>query len=138
VAAGIEIAALPDRPFDGPDGSPAPRPAASLARAFGSSGGVAAAVLERLSTQGKAAPRALVINGLDKATIKEISRWAETPPQADIVEVMACQGGCVNGPCAVANPRAAAQALAAYAVYSQSNPATTTPVHTPANSLASP
>jgi len=115
VAAGTELASLPERPFDGPDGRPAPRPAGRMARGFGLSGGVAAAVSARFTASGKAAPRILAVNGLDKARVKELGRWAAIPPQADLVEVMACEGGCVAGPCAIANPRAAVIAAGKYA-----------------------
>jgi len=115
IAAGAEIAAMPDRPFDAPDGTPATRPATRDARGFGASGGVAAAVSARLVAMGKDAPRILAINGVDKAAVKELGRWESAPPQTDLIEVMACQGGCVNGPCSIANPRAAAMALGKYA-----------------------
>jgi len=115
VAAGTEIASMPERPFDAPDGTPALRPATRDARAFGASGGVAAAVSARFVAMGRPAPRTLAINGLDKAAIKEMGRWEAAPPQTDLIEVMACQGGCVNGPCSIANPRAATVALGKYA-----------------------
>lgn len=115
VAAGAELASLPERPFDGTDGKPALRPARKTARGFGQSGGVAAAVSARFAAAGKAAPRILAVNGLDKARVKELGNWAAVPPQADLVEVMACEGGCVAGPCAIANPRAAVIAAGKYA-----------------------
>lgn len=115
VASGTEIPSLPARPFDGPDGRPAARPANTTARGFGVSGGVAASVSARFTASGKAAPRILAVNGLDKVRVKELGRWATVPPQADLVEVMACEGGCVAGPCAIANPRAAVIAAGKYA-----------------------
>lgn len=115
VAASTEIATMAERPFDAPDGKHAPRPAEKLARGFGASGGVAAAVSKRVESLGKAAPRCLSINGVDKNTIKDIRRWETLAPEADLIEVMFCQGGCVNGPCSLANPRAALLSLGRYA-----------------------
>lgn len=115
LAADIEIAGLAERPFDDVDGAPRPRPADERARAFGASGGVAAAVGARLQALGRPAPSCLTVNGLDKARIKELARWAQTPPEADLIEVMACEGGCVAGPYALANPKAAAFNLGKYA-----------------------
>jgi len=115
VAAGTEIASLPERPFDGPDGSPAARPASKAARGFGQTGGVAAAVSACFAAADRPAPRILAVNGLDKARVRELGRWAAVPPQADLVEVMACEGGCMAGPCAIANPRAAVIAADNYA-----------------------
>jgi len=40
--------------------------------------------------------------------------WAARPPEADLVEVMACEGGCVGGPCVIATPRLAQIELAKF------------------------
>jgi len=120
-------------------------PAAKLARGFAGSGGVAAAVLAEKpaaggcplpatdsgadpaaaahagsamapgAAQGAAAPRSLVINGLSKPAIKLMATWAAKPPEADLVEVMACEGGCIGGPCVIATPRLAQIELGKFA-----------------------
>ncbi len=115
LAAGVELAGIAERPFDGFDGKPRRKPARGTARAFGASGGVAAAVAARFKALGREAPATLAVNGLDKARLKELARWASAPPEADLVEVMACEGGCVAGPYALANPKAAAFSLGKYA-----------------------
>ena len=104
VAAGVDVGAL--EPEDATGAAPG-------ARAFAASGGVAAAVAARLSgadagaASAGAAPRLLVVNGISKQGLMLMETWAAKPPEADLVEVMACEGGCVGGACVLANPRLA-------------------------------
>jgi iron only hydrogenase large subunit-like protein len=66
--------------------------------------------------------RPAVINGLDKAGMKQLATYGKIssgkiPATADtpnLVEVMACEGGCIAGPCVVTNPRVAAIQLKKY------------------------
>ncbi|ASJ20512.1 4Fe-4S dicluster domain-containing protein [Brachyspira hampsonii] len=90
-------------------------------RKYAMSGGVAEAVKVRLKHPEKL--KAAVINGLDKDGMKQLKGYGkvqagETPITADtpnLVEVMACNGGCVGGPCVVKNPKAATVQLQRYA-----------------------
>jgi iron only hydrogenase large subunit-like protein len=93
----------------------------SSARKYAHSGGVADAI-----RQGMKHPetlRAAVINGLDKAGIKQLIRYGQIqagslkpqPDEANLVEVMACEGGCIGGPMVVANPKTAEIQLGKYA-----------------------
>lgn len=106
VAADIDLGAL--------EALPDSEPAAQKARGFASSGGVAAAVLAVSEGGGGTAPRTLAVNGITKQGMKLMETWAARPPEADLVEVMACEGGCVGGPCAIATPRLAQLELAKF------------------------
>ncbi len=97
IAAGIDVAEC-----SAEEGTP---PATQAARRFPVSGGVAAAVTEKIPEA-----RTEVINGLDRRTLKAMKRWPSRPP-ADLVEVMACPGGCVGGPGCVAPPRRTSRAV---------------------------
>ena len=87
-------------------------------REFAVSTGVAACVLRRFEEEGKT-PRILPINGLDKKTVRLMKTWEKRAPEADLVEVMACEGGCIAGPGTIVKPalalklRNAAKAAAA-------------------------
>lgn len=54
--------------------------------------------------------RPIVVNGLDRASIKELKGYAKSCP-ANMVEVMACEGGCVNGCNVIANPKVATRQI---------------------------
>lgn len=98
VAQGIELGECPDEPFEErstPEG-----------RGFPLSGGVAAAVKARLPAG--LACSVEVINGLDAKSLKQLAAYTGGKGEARLVEVMACQGGCVAGPLVVANPKLAA------------------------------
>lgn len=95
-------------------------PSTKTGRAFAKSGGVAEAVKARLT--GKVEARATVINGLNKAGMKTLSMYGmmndgKVPLKADtpnLIEVMACEGGCINGPSVVTNPKVADMLLKGY------------------------
>jgi [FeFe] hydrogenase (group B1/B3) len=105
VAAGIDVGAMDD--------TAAPGGASSAGRAFAASGGAGAAVLAALdgrraqAGQARTQARALAINGLGRQTVKTLQAWSQSPPSADLVEVMACEGGCIGGPCVLAPARLA-------------------------------
>ena len=90
-------------------------------RKYAMSGGVAEAVKIRLKHPEKL--KAAVINGLDKEGMKQLKGYGKvqsgeapvTDDTPNLVEVMACNGGCVGGPCVVKNPKAAAVQLQRYA-----------------------
>jgi iron only hydrogenase large subunit-like protein len=75
------------------------------ARGFASTGGVAAAVQAKLPAGVKVSPR--VINGINKESIKVLRSLAKDSGGADLVEVMACEGGCIAGPQVLTHPKVA-------------------------------
>ncbi|MPM23758.1 Iron hydrogenase 1 [bioreactor metagenome] len=81
---------------------PLPRPAAATARNFARSCGVTEAVLAGLM---EAAPDfkldAKFLNGIDKKSLNLLKLYAAGKLPANFLEVMACPGGCVNGPCSL-------------------------------------
>jgi len=86
-------------------------------RNFAQSGGVAGAVRIRLKHPGMLRPA--VINGLDRAGMKQLALYGKaaasnTQADANLVEVMACQGGCIAGPSVISNPKIAAVQLKKY------------------------
>lgn len=94
--------------------------ASSFGRNFARSGGVAAAVRANLSN-----PEILrldVINGLDKAGMKKLKMYGDintgkaegNSGTGNLVEVMACEGGCIAGPCVIMPPKTAAVLLDRY------------------------
>lgn len=92
-------------------------------RNFAKTGGVAESVRLRLHEEDKAILRPVVIDGLDKAGMKQLSNYGKInvgsiPTPADcpnLIEVMACEGGCIAGPSVVANPKLGAGLLTVYA-----------------------
>ncbi|MFA7670865.1 MAG: monomeric [FeFe] hydrogenase [Sphaerochaetaceae bacterium] len=47
------------------------------------------------------------IDGVDKKNYRVMKTWAKKAPQADLVEVMYCEGGCLAGPGVLVNPKIA-------------------------------
>lgn len=70
-----------------------------LGTGFARSGGVAEAVLyflgEDLGVE--------KIDGLSAKAMKIAATYPRRPPGADLLEVMVCEGGCVNGPCSLSS-----------------------------------
>ncbi len=89
-------------------------------RNFATTGGVAEAVRIRLKHPEKLRPA--VINGLNKAGMKQLSDYGKiqsgispaSPDSPNLVEVMACEGGCVGGPSVIANVKVATMQLKKY------------------------
>lgn len=112
MAKGIDIASLSDR-----EASVIPT---KTGRGFASSGGVAQAVVARLPNKDICRPTA--INGLNKDGMKKLSLYAmmnsgKVPIKDDspnLIEVMACEGGCIGGPSVITNPKVAQVLLAPY------------------------
>ena len=76
------------------------------ARNFGVTGGVAQAVKAALVDETKINP--LVINGLNKDSIKQLKQYAKTGTcegGCNIIEVMCCEGGCVAGNATINAPK---------------------------------
>lgn len=74
-------------------------------REYAVSGGVASCVLSRLDNTENI--RILPINGIDKKTVRLMSTWPKKAPDADLVEVMVCEGGCLAGPGTIVKPQVA-------------------------------
>jgi iron only hydrogenase large subunit-like protein len=88
--------------------------ASAEGRGFANTGGVAKAVQallpEDIPTQ------SLIINGLDKDSIKALRNYAATGEcdMGNLIEVMACQGGCLGGNAAICAYKTSAKQLAQY------------------------
>lgn len=74
-------------------------------RDFAVSEGVASCVTHRL--QKGQTIRPMYINGLDVKTFRGMKIWPKRPPSANLVEVMVCEGGCINGPGTIVSPKLA-------------------------------
>ena len=84
------------------------------ARNFGITGGVAAAVNSLLDEGEKA--QAYIINGLDKGAIKDLKKFAKNGKCefGNLIEVMACSGGCLGGSSTINSYKQASKQLAQY------------------------
>jgi len=99
VARGIEVDACPETAAD--------LAASPAGRQFAAAGGVAAAVA------GPDSPEAEAIAGLGPETLRRLRLYAGGKGPARFLEVMACEGGCLAGPCTLADPRVAKRRLQA-------------------------
>jgi len=103
--------ATPDEKTDAPTHS---------GRNFAQSGGVAEAV--RLRLKDDSILRATKINGLGKEGMKTLAMYGKinsgelpyTDETPNLVEVMACEGGCIGGPCVIQNPKQSINQLKKY------------------------
>ncbi|MDO4627728.1 MAG: monomeric [FeFe] hydrogenase [Planctomycetia bacterium] len=82
------------------------RPAGENARNFAKSCGVTEAVLAEMSDDiHKIRPdfklQSKFINGVDKKTLPQLKLFASGKVPVNFLEVMACNGGCVSGPCSL-------------------------------------
>lgn len=84
------------------------------ARNFAVTGGVAQAVNSLLEDKDKA--NAYVINGLDKAGIRDLKKFAKNGKceLGNLIEVMACPGGCLGGSNTINAYRQASKQLGSY------------------------
>jgi [FeFe] hydrogenase (group B1/B3) len=81
---------------------PVERPASASARNFARSCGVTEAVLaEATSKIPDFQLAAKQIDGIDRKTCAMLKLYAAGKLPANFLEVMACKGGCVNGPCSL-------------------------------------
>ncbi|MEJ5189560.1 MAG: [Fe-Fe] hydrogenase large subunit C-terminal domain-containing protein, partial [Breznakiellaceae bacterium] len=92
------------------DEEPITQPATAAGRGFAWSGGVAQAVLEHLPDK-KGTIQTATIDGLSRESIKELQAWAKGKTAGQLLEVMACTGGCVAGPSVITNPKVALMQL---------------------------
>ena len=81
-------------------------------RNFAVSGGVAGCVLSRVEERDRY--KVLSINGIDAKVVRTMKLWPQLPPDADLVEIMCCPGGCIAGPGTMVTPQAAMKARQNY------------------------
>ena len=90
IAMGIELASCENKEFE--------YKSSKEAREFALTGGVAHSV--QVAWKGeKDAIKPVVINGLDKASIRDLRMYAKTGkcPAGNLLEIMCCSGGCIAG-----------------------------------------
>jgi iron only hydrogenase large subunit-like protein len=89
------------------------RGASAEGRGFGVSGGASNAIareFEAIKARGAAVPelRATAISGLTPASLASIGAMKPAGEgKVTLLEVMSCDGGCVGGPCTIANQKVA-------------------------------
>lgn len=90
IALGIEIDVCDEKEFD--------YQSSKEAREFALTGGVARSVQAAWKGE-NGAIKPVVVNGLDKAAIRNLRVYAKTGkcPDGNLVEIMCCQGGCIAG-----------------------------------------
>ncbi len=113
------------REIDVKQAEPAPldlQPASAHGRGFPVSQGVTSAVIAR--AQGKLQIRPVLIDGLSKKNVKLLNAYAAKCP-GNLVEVMSCEGGCVNGPGVINEPGKARRMVEELAKPAIQAPATT-------------
>ena len=96
VAKGIDVREMEDEDLGNTE-------AFADCREFAVSQGVADCVMRRFQKDGVNA-RVMPINGLDKKTVRLMKTWERRAPDADLVEVMVCEGGCLAGPGTIVKP----------------------------------
>ena len=89
IALNIELANLEPTAFS--------NPACDEGRRFGITGGVSKSVISANNSQYEIAP--VLINGLNKDSKRQLTNYAkkEFCEDGNLIEVMICEGGCVNG-----------------------------------------
>ncbi len=102
----IDMAACDETPFA--------KVSSAQGRQFPLSGGVAGAVESMVGD--KVPFKAEKINGLNKDTIKLLKQYAKSGKcDNNMIEVMCCEGGCINGPGCVELAKKAAKLVESYA-----------------------
>ena len=107
VALNIEVANCEDFEFA--------QEASKEGRFFSVTGGVAESVKVALKDFPEFYPTC--INGLNTKSVRDLKNWAKKGacPEGNIVEVMACEGGCVAGPVCLNNKRITTKKVTEYA-----------------------
>ncbi|MFA6173103.1 MAG: monomeric [FeFe] hydrogenase [Kiritimatiellales bacterium] len=88
------------------------RQAQAGGRGFPVSGGVTGAIRAHLAAEADAL-KPVCFNGLDSKALARLQLAATRGCDGNFVEVMCCEGGCMNGPGVLRNPAVAARKLAA-------------------------
>lgn len=102
VAHGIEVDGCPDEPL-AVSASPG-------GRGFPIPGGVASAVQSHVAPGLACRPQ--LVQGLDRKMLRSLAGYAGgAAPEGNLLEVMACAGGCIAGPSVVTHPRVATAQL---------------------------
>lgn len=106
VALNIQVAECSESEFK--------KEASAQGRNFAITGGVAAAVNSMLDTNEKA--KAHIINGIDKAAIRDLKKFAKNGKCefGNLIEVMACPGGCLGGSSTINSYKQATKKLGTY------------------------
>ena len=86
--------------------------ASAYGRGFAVSKGVSAAVKHALLPS-TVDFNDLIVSGITKDTSSQLKKLSESDKPL-LIEVMACDGGCINGPCQLANPKVAGAFLERY------------------------
>ncbi len=81
-------------------------------RGYAVTAGVAAAVQKKVGDRAVMNP--VVINGINKQSIREMKGFVNKAP-GNMIEIMACEGGCVGGCNVIANPKVATRQVQNYA-----------------------
>ncbi len=108
-AMGIDVASLP--------GIELKREAKWYARGFATSCGVTDAILHEVAADSdndamkKISVNHKFINGLDRKSMKLLKLYAQGKLPGNFLEVMACEGGCVGGPCVLGDVKLATKAV---------------------------
>lgn len=76
-------------------------------RIYAITGGVMDAVKKHAGEKGNLI-KPIVVNGINKQSIRELKGYVKSCP-GNMVEVMACEGGCINGCNTIANPKVASR-----------------------------
>ena len=108
-AASIETAVLDSSGFEGQ--------AHSQGRGFALAGGVAAAVLSVADDPTKVKP--VTVNGLSKDGLLTLRVYSHGKCPGNLVEVMTCEGGCINGAGVYCDPTDATAAVRKFALESK-------------------
>lgn len=86
--------------------------ASAYGRGFAMTQGVTAAVKHALSPSAVEV-NSCIISGITKDTASQLKKVQESDKPL-LIEVMACDGGCINGPCQLTNPKVAGAFLERY------------------------
>jgi iron only hydrogenase large subunit-like protein len=78
-------------------------------RLFPMSNGVVNSIKNKLADSSKFMP--VLVDGINKKAIRELLKFVKSGCDGNIVEVMSCQGGCVNGCLNINGPKAAARQI---------------------------
>lgn len=89
------------------------------ARGFARSCGVSSAILEKMKNVNPEIQlpelKGNFINGIDKKAVNQLKLYAKGKLPGNFLEVMACEGGCVGGPCAIGKIKLAIKAVEKFA-----------------------
>lgn len=80
--------------------------ASATGRGFAVSGGVSAAIIKAVGTVNEK-----IINGLDEKSLNLLKSFDKIVKEPTFVEVMSCEGGCINGPGVISKPAVARRFL---------------------------